>query len=200
MLRAAWTLRLKLLLAAILFFSAGFGTGWLKARDYKLGGPSAPASVPTPVEDIKYVPYETTKVVTAPKCGPPGITKDDIRLACNDGWLTSDEVRLFGIDAKPSGYRCDLPEDEEEALRRDEDSSVTATSGMHAQSKLCAPSAISSDAIRLACKKQTISAAFARMLGIDAHPVNAMLSYGCELAPQELEALERDEAAAAKSR
>jgi hypothetical protein len=38
-------------------------------------------------------------------------------------------------------------------------------------------------------------------LGIDAHPVGSVFSsYGCQLAPQELEALERDEAAATKSR
>ena len=78
--------------------------------------------MPTPVEDIKFVPVrKELELVATPICGPPGITKDDIRLACKDGWLTSDEVRLFGVDVKPTGYRCDLPEDEEQALRRDED-------------------------------------------------------------------------------
>ena len=169
MLRAAWMVRLKLLLSAAILFTVGFGVGWLKAGGYKSGDTSAPASEPTPVEKIKFVPIEKTKFVTTPVCGPPGITKDDIRLACEDGWLTSDQVRLFGVDAKPSGYPCKLPEDEERALKRDEDLDVTTATGTHSQSRLCAPNAISADAIRLACKKQTISAAFARMLGVDAH-------------------------------
>jgi hypothetical protein len=200
MLRAAWSIRLKLMLSAVILFAVGFGAGWLKAGGYKSGEPSTPVTAPTPVEKVKFVPVEKTKLVSTPVCGPPGITKDDMRLACKDGWLPSDEVRLFGVDVKPSGYPCALPEDEERAFRRDEDSSVTASRG-RSQSRLCAPNAISADAIRLACKKQTISAAFARMLGIDAHPIGSVFaSYGCELAPEELRALERDEAAAAKSR
>jgi hypothetical protein len=201
MLRAAWSIRLKLLLSAVILFSVGFGAGWLKAAGYKSGEMSTPATAPTPVEKIKFVPVEKTKLVSTPVCGPPGLTKDDIRLACKDGWLTSDEVRLFGVDVTPSGYPCKLPEDEERALQRDEDSNVTAATDTRSQSRLCASNAISADAIRLACKNEKISAAFARLLGIDAHTLgSAFYSYGCELAPQELRALERDEAAAAKPR
>lgn len=193
MLRAAWRVRIELVFALILVFGSGFGIGWLKGRaQVAPAPPAAPASLPTPIEKI----VEKTRLIASPVCGPAGITKDDIKLACLEGWIGVDEARLLGLDVK-DGPWCTLSADDARILKDDEDMAVAA----HARigSRLCAPSAISADAIRLACKKNEIHFAFARQFGIDAHPTSPYSSNTCALSSVELETLERDEAAAVKS-
>lgn len=87
-------------------------------------------------------------------------------------------------------------------LENAEDRNVGVMSSVRTQGKPCAPTAISADAIRLACKENKISSDFARSLGIDAHPHSNFLArhYSCDLAPVESQALERDEAAVVRSR
>jgi hypothetical protein len=195
MLRAAWRVRIELVFALILFFGAGFGIGWLNGHTQvaPASPPAAPASSPTPIEKI----VEKTRLISSPVCGPTGMTKDDLRLACSQGWISVDEARLLGLNAKAGAFGCELSEDDARALKADEDAAVVthAASG----SRLCAPSAISADAIRLACKKGDIHFAFARQFGIDAHSASAYFHSGCELSPIELQTLERDEAAVVKS-
>ncbi len=194
MLRAAWRVRIELSLALVLFFGAGFGIGWLNARTLApLSPPVAPASSPTPVEKT----VEKTRLITTPACGPAGITKDDIRLACSEGWIGVDEARLLGLDVQ-AGPWCKLSDDDARALKRDEDAAVGASARTHIASRLCAPSAISADALRLACKNRKISFDFARQFGIDARSGD-MFSGSCALSPVELQTLERDETAAVKS-
>jgi hypothetical protein len=195
MLRAAWRVRIEVALALVLVFGAGFGIGWLNARTLtRPSPPVAPASSPTPIEKI----VEKTRLTTTPVCGPAGITKDDIKLACSEGWIGVDEARLLGLDVEDR-FRCQLSDDDARALKRDEDAAVAASARTHIDSRLCAPSAISADAIRLACKNRKISFDFARQFGIDARSVSSHYSGGCELSPVELQTLERDEAAAVKS-
>jgi hypothetical protein len=192
--RAAWRVRIELVFALILFFGAGFGIGWLNGHTLvaPASPPGAPASAPTPIEKI----VEKTRLITTPACGPARMTKDDLRLACVENWITVDEARLLGLDAQTSGFWCKLSDDDGRALRADQDLAVAthASSG----SRLCAPSAISADAIRLACKKGRINSGFARQFGIDARE-ERYSGGGCVLSPVELQTLERDEAAMVKS-
>jgi hypothetical protein len=150
-----------------------------------------PASSPTPIEKI----VEKTRMITTPACGPAGITKDDIKLACLEGWIGVDEARLLGLVVK-DGPWCTLSDDDARMLKDDEDTAVAAHTRIG--SRLCAPSMVSADAIRLACKNRKISFNFARQFGIDAHS-DGIFSVGCALSPAELETLERDETAAVKS-
>jgi hypothetical protein len=192
MLRAAWRVRIELALALIVFFGAGFGIGWLDGRLVAAPAsmPAAPALSPTPIEKI----VEKTRLITTPACGPAGVTKDDLRLACVENWISVDEARLLGLDVK-AGYWCKLSDEDARALKADEDSAVAAHT--RGGSRLCAPSAISADAIRLACKKSQIHSGFARQFGIDAR--EERFGGGCVLSPLELQTLERDETAVVKS-
>lgn len=196
MLRAAWRVRMELALALILVFGAGLGIGWLDGRAQVIPpSPSAaPASSPTPIEKIT----EKTRLIATPACGPTGITKDDIKLACSDGWIGVDEARLLDLDVK-DGPWCTLSDEDARALRRDEDAIVAASAEHTSNSRLCAPSAISADAVRLACKNRKISFHFARQFGIDARSDGSIFGGGCVLSPAELQTLERDETAAVKS-
>ncbi len=94
-----------------------------------------------------------------------------------------------------AGYWCKLSDEDARALKGDEDLAVAA----HARngSRLCAPSAISADAIRLACKKGQIHSGFARQFGIDAR--EERFGGGCVLSPLEMQTLERDETAVVKT-
>lgn len=192
--RAAWRVRIELVLALMLVFGAGVGIGWLNGHTQAAppAPPASPASSPTPIERI----VEKTRLITTRTCGPAGMTKDDIRLACVENWISVGEARLLGLDAQASGFWCKLSDDDERALKAHEDTAVAA----HASSgsRLCAPSAISADPIRFACKKGRINSGFARQFGIDAHE-ERYSGGGCVLSPVELQTLERDEAAAAKT-
>jgi len=199
--RAAWTVRVQLILAALGFVAIGFGIGWL-ARKQRNASPSSPSAAPTiSAADRSRVP-EVVKYVTTPTCGPRGMTRADAQLACREGWLSTDEARLLGVQAKLGEYSCTLSQDDDIELENAEDRNVGAMSSARIHGELCAPTAISADAIRLACKQNKISSDFARSLGIDAHPHGNFLGghYGCDLAPVESQALERDEAAVVRSR
>jgi len=182
---------MELALALILVFGAGFGIGWLDGRrQVVLPSPPVPVSSPAPIENI----VEKTRVVPRPVCGPAGMTKDDIRLACSEHWISVDEARLLGLNAK-AAFGCSLSDEDARAFKDDEDMAVAA----HARSgsRLCAPSAISADAIRLACKKSEIHSDFARQFGIDAR--EERFGGGCVLSPLEMQTLERDETAVVKT-
>ncbi len=195
MLRAAWRVRIELVLALMLVFGAGFGIGLLNGRTQvaPASPPAAPASSPTPIEKI----VEKTRLITTPACGPAGITKDDIRLAYLEGWIGVDEARLLGLDARAGPFGPELSSDDARALKADEDLAVAVHT--RSDSRFCAPSAISADVIRLACKKGQIRFDLARQLGIDAHSTSSYFRGGCVLSPVELQTLERDETAAVKS-
>jgi hypothetical protein len=194
MLRAAWRVRIELALALVLVFGAGFGIGWLNARTLAPPSPPvAPASSPTPIEKV----VEKTRLITTATCGPAGMTKDDLRLACVENWFSVDEARLLGLNVQQAGFWCKLSDDDARALNRDEDASVMSSASA-SESRLCAPTEVSRDTVRLACKQKRISADFARLLGIDAYPASRY-STSCVLSAAELQTLERDEAAAVKS-
>lgn len=188
----------------MIVFAGGFGAGWVAALRNR--SPAPPAAVATPIVETRIV--EKVKTVPVPKCGPAGITRADIRLACTDAWIHTDEARLLGIDAQDAqdpvgGSRCDLSDSEARTLEGDEDTSM-ASRPTSDDARLCAPTMISADAVRLACKAGRISPDFARLLGIDAHskygPKYGILGRVCELSSDEQKVLERDEAAAVKSR
>lgn len=199
--RAAWVVRLQLITVGILLLTIGFVARWLTRTPFASSSPT-PSAAPTGSASLPPgVPAPITRFVKTPVCGPRGVTRADIELACREGWLHTDEARLLGIEAKPNEYTCTLADDEDSQLLAEEDRSVSAASAARAQGKLCAPASISADAVRLACKEERISSDFARALGIDAKPKSALWSRtGCVLAPSEAQALERDEAAAVRSR
>lgn len=193
LLHAAWRIRLQIAFSAMIVLAGGFGAGWVAA--WRNPSPSPPAAMATPIVETPIV--EKVKTAPVPKCGPAGITRADVRLACNDGWVHTDEARLLGIDAQ-EGYPCKLSDAETQTLKQDEDTSVARTAS---DSRLCAPAMISADVVRLACKAHGISPQFARLLGIDVrHGTGFFGTRLCELSPDEQKALERDEAAAVKSR
>src|SRR5208282_3639212 len=97
--RAAWRVRIELVLALILVFGAGFGIGSLNGHTQAAPATppaAAPASSPTPIEKI----VEKTRLIATPACGPAGMTKDDLRLACVENWISVDEARLLGLDVQ----------------------------------------------------------------------------------------------------
>jgi hypothetical protein len=132
------------------------------------------------------------------------MTRADIELACREGWLYTDEARLLGIEAKSGEYYCTLSAHDDSDLLASEDHAVTAMSSPRSNGEMCAPKAISVDAIRLACKEGHISSDFARSLGVEAQPKYGSGFFfgrtGCQLSPADAQALERDEAGVVRSR
>lgn len=107
--RAAWTVRVQLILAALVFVAIGFAIGWL-ARAQPNASPSSPSMAPTiSAADRSRMPAD----VTTPTCGPRGMTRADAQLACREGWLSTDEARLLGVQAKPGEYSCTLSQDDD---------------------------------------------------------------------------------------
>jgi len=196
---AAWGLRLQLLLSGFLLFALGFGSGWTAHWPEPPAVEPRPETSPTPRPAPLALPAPlVVKLVPSPACGPKGLTETDVRLACQQGWMKPEEAALVGLKADCGSYRS-LPEGAARALRASEDQTVAELAKAAPQDRLCAPIAISADAVRLACRARQISTAFARLLGIDAIRPERW-EQGCQLAPAEEAALERDEAAAVKSR
>ena len=199
--RGAWRVRIEIVLMAVVLLFMGIGVGWLERG---LTSPDASAVSRTPLATpAAYATHATVvKYIGTPTWGPRGMTRTDIELACNEDWMTTDEARLLGVLADPkAAYNCKLSADDDAELVEAENQSVAAVFSARANGEMCAPKAISADSIRLACKEGKISSDFARSLGIDARPKSTFLGrYGCELAPSEAQALERDEASVVRAR
>lgn len=196
---AAWRVRLQLLLFGVLMLALGFGTGWTAHWLEQPAGEPRPGTGPTPLPASPAPPAPAVaRLAPTPMCGPKGLTKTDIRLACYEGWMRTEEAALVGLNAD-CGHSDGLPADDVVALRWSEDQAVAELAKSGPQERLCAPTAISADAVRLACRAHEISPDFARLLGVDARAARSWRSL-CELAPAEAAALERHEAAAVKSR